>query len=75
MFPNHYGNSGASRDQSFIEQWVTNSGDSRSALTKEGVYSYECHSIHGIRITRDEYIVFDAENVASVEEVEAPPED
>jgi hypothetical protein len=44
--------------------------DSRSTLTKEEVYSYGCHSIHGTRQNGDEYVVFDAENVASVDEVE-----
>jgi hypothetical protein len=42
----------------------------RPTLTREEVYGYGCHSIHGKARSGDEYILFDPENVASVDLVE-----
>jgi hypothetical protein len=44
----------------------------RNGLTKEEVYSYGCHSVHGKARTGDEYVVFDPQNVVRVTGVQLP---
>jgi hypothetical protein len=38
----------------------------RHSLTKEEVYSYGCHSVHGLANSGDEYIVFTSDNIRKV---------
>jgi hypothetical protein len=40
----------------------------RNDLTREAVYNYGCHSVHGkTRSTGDEWVIFDTQNILSLE--------
>jgi hypothetical protein len=38
----------------------------RNSLTKEEVYKYGCHSVHGVANSGDEYIVYKADSIQKV---------